>query len=592
MFQIHVYNSSDILVAVLDRDECDATIFREINAGWSINVVYPIPVLDTYADKSAYFLASGAYLKVVNLDDSTDLETFIVEKTSFSDGQDGTLLLTVDGRHKSLVELGSIVINKMYDFQNVTPTFILTTILAYTSYTVGTVTTTAVVNLQIGNETALAALQKLLEITGGEYEVTTALVVNLLSALGTVTNPTKFIHVKRNRNLKFLQQMKYNGGVLNKVFGVGGGEPPATLAGTRHKIGGVSGANNEIIALTHNKFATENDSWNGYFIRMVNGAEADTAFEIVDCTHTATVDTITIVRSGGWGAAFAGVADDQFILEDDAGNQVDYILSTASIAALGTREGVARNTRYTGVYNLIKTSDLSGAYGSGLCADWDKEDTPTVTENTDTDFIINGTKSQKVVVAALPANPQGVSQTVTTVVGKMYKITAWVYVTLGNIYLQVGSYVGDSETVTEAGWKKFEFVGQAAGTTAKISILSSGYDGVTTFYLDSMLVVEDADEAENTSFTVFHDLVDLWKETFDYIYSKKDIQIEYTCNFIDLQKISQNDYPYEEINLGDVLLITDENLDVDQLTARVMEMNYKIFQPELTEFTVNNYTVV
>jgi len=576
-YVLEVYNSSDVKVAMLDGAECEVKIKRVINGEWSITVNYPVPLKDSTLNKISYFTATGAKVKLIDNDDSTDYQTFYVSDTEEVDNPDGTVSLMVMGEHESIEDLSKDIVTATLDFKEQTPTVILTKLLTYsTVYSEGTVEPTALVSLYISYESVMSAIQKLITASGGEYDIDVInSEVDLLDALGSTT---KYIHIKKGRNLKTLRRQRFAGDELNTIYGVGGGDPPVTMAGARHIVSSVAGQD---VFATHAKLVPEDDIWNtDYQVEFDTGADKGNTFTISDCANLTDEDKLTLV-----GDISAVVAGDKFHLEKVSDNsEVDFITSTALSSA---KSGVYKNTAYRDVINEAISADFSGTYdGGGLCENWTNESVATLAENTTADYITYGTKSQKVTVSA--GTDKGVSQTIVTVADKMYRIIVWVYIDTGDVKIQVGAnYVTAIKNGTDhPGWQKFDFKGKASGTTMKVQVLGDFNAVDSVFYLDSILVTED--RQESMSFTPNHDLLELWFEVYDKIIERQGIQIEYRCSFVDLEKMLPNDYIYEEITLGDSVIISDEELNISEITARIEEINYMPFRPEHTQFTVRS----
>lgn len=574
-YVLEVYDSSDAKVAILDSAECEVKIKRVINGQWSITVNYPVPLKDSALNKITYFTADGAKVKIVDTDDAMDYHIFYVSDTEEVDNPDGTVSLMVTGEHESIEDLSKEIITDTLDFQEQPPTVILTKLLTYsTTYSDGTIEPTAPVSIYVSYESVLSAIQKLIEACGGEYDIDAVnSEVDLLDALGSTT---KYIHVKKGRNLKSLRRTRYAGDEISKLYGVGGGDPPVTMAGTRHIVSSIDGQN---LLATHAKLVPEDDIWNtDYQVEFDTGAEKGNTFVISDCQNLTVEDILTLT-----GDISAVAAGDKFHLEDTSDNEIDFIDSTPLSTA---KEGVYKNTVYRDVINEIVTADFTGTYdGGGLCENWTNEGAATLAENTDTDYITYGTKSQKVTVDA--GADKGVSQTFDTDSDKMYRVIVWVFITSGDVKVQVGDYVTAIKNGTDyPGWQKFDFKGKNTKRSLKIQILGDENSGNSVFYVDSILVTED--RQESLSFTPNHDLLELWFEVYDKIIDRQGIQIEYRCTFIDLQKMMPTEYIFEEITLGDSVIISDEELNISEITSRITEINYMPFRPEHTQFTVTS----
>ena len=102
--------------------------------------------------------------------------------------------------------------------------------------------------------------------------------------------------------------------------------------------------------------------------------------------------------------------DDIIEIQDSQGNPVDYLRNKDSEDNYGIIEDVYIDETYEDVENLAgpeRISTLSGTYTNGLAEGWQKVGgvSVTVSENTNSAFVIHGSKSQHVVVNSVTATP-------------------------------------------------------------------------------------------------------------------------------------------------------------------------------------------
>jgi len=572
-YSVDILNSAGAKVAALDASECTVRIRQIINGEWSLTLFYVIPQHDSQGfDKSGYLRAWGARVRVIDIDDSTDYQTFVVTSSEESDKEDGTVVLEVSAEEDLLWSMNTEIVEATYDFIDVTPTYALTQILSHSSLALGTCGPTAPITVYISYDTVLAAITKIAKAAGGEYSVSeSGSTVSLAAALGSTT---KYLHIEPERNLKEIRLLRYSRDVVNKAFGVGGGVPPTTMAGARHVVKSIS---TDTITVDSNKLVPQDDSWNtDYQIRMKTGTAAGNAYAISDCTAGAANDIVVATGSGAGGVA----AGDKFVIEDSGDNEVDFIRAAASIASYGTIEAMHKNPLLRDTVNLLETPSLDGTYGAGLCEDWTKVGAPTVTENTTATYIKYGIKSQRI---QSTGDAQGIYQDAVTVATEDYRVTVWVYITSGTIAVTIGSAVLTAKTAV--GWNKFDARGTAAGATTRITIHQSGA-GTADFYVDAVMLTKDSLDVRN--YVDNCDQLLLWHETYDAMINKLEPVVEYVCRFVDLYKMAPNEYPHDGIDLGDTVTITDSRLSLSATAARVKELNWDPFQPERTEHLVSN----
>jgi len=357
--------------------------------------------------------------------------------------------------------------------------------------------------------------------------------------------------------------------VVNKAFGVGGGEPPATLRGIRHIVKSFS---DPVITVEGNQVVVADDDWIGFKVKFITGTEAGNSFAITDSVAGTTDDTLTV--SGSPSAA----ADDKFEIVDGSDNQIDFVQTGAA-----DKQGVFQDTNAFDVTNEVLTPDLSGVYTGGLCENWTKEGAGSVTENTDLDFVTYGTKSQ---LMGGSADGHGVSQIVNTVVDEYYSIFVLINVQSAATRLDVVAGTKGYRIVAAAGTGlqtlKVENV-RAEFSTITISVKQDGAGTMFT-YLDSAQVSlgEIAQE-----FTSNQRQVGLWNDTHDFVKEKKDGRVTIVGRFVDLNRIDPVSFPFSKVNIGDKVKVIDDDLGIDQLLT-VAELNDNIFQPERSQTIISN----
>jgi hypothetical protein len=469
-------------------------------------------------------------------------------------------------------------------FSNATVTTVIQAILGvidnpkYSSwYMSGSIAPTDTISITISWETVLSALQRVLALCNAEYDLDEATsLINIYKTMGAANS----VFLRSDKNIKSLQVTYFNRDVINKMFGVGGSQPPSTIAGARHVVSAYNDATG-LLTVSGNKLVPENDSWNtDYEVYFVTGAEAGNAFTITDSAHTTTNDTLTI------DTAQTIAIGDKFVIRTTGHVEVDFIRAGASITAYGTVEGVYKNGAFAGGTNLVETPDLSGAYAGGagdnLCADWTKEGTPTIDENTTADYFKYGTKSQRV---QGDADLEGVSQVVTVTANRYYRVLVNAYITSGTVKVTASDGTNTIPvSKTGTGWQRYEIFEKFVATSLTVKILQDGA-GTSDFYVDSVQATEGA---MNYSFNSNCDSLDLWHETFDKLITVKDPPIEYRASFVDLYAMEPGSYPYDQVSLGDTLIIYDSTLDISNVTARLKEIRKDEFNLERTEHTISN----
>lgn len=313
-----------------------------------------------------------------------------------------------------------------------TPLTHMTQILSATSWTVGTVTPTAAVNMEYDYhsvmEDLLALRERASEAAGAEYDLEFTATPGgartvSLKVVG-VTSPVASIQYAKN-----LLNLSYENPIAeyNVVYGRGGEGSkgiPMTIGTATHRITAIAG---NTITLDSRKVVSSNGTWNtAYSLEKPDGSLTDITDSIKPASGN---DQLTLASAGGL------AVDDAVRIVGTTGTDVDIVWDKASVDAGIHRIGHFQDSNASDVFNLLgpaRFSTLSGAYAAGKCEGWDLVGSPTLTENTDALYIKNGTKSQKVVVGTFAGVPSFASVA-----------TSGDYANLLGTYTYKASYVTD-----------------------------------------------------------------------------------------------------------------------------------------------------
>lgn len=276
---------------------------------------------------------------------------------------------------------------------------------------------------------------------------------------------------------------------------------------------------------------------------------------------------------------------------------LDYIDADDFDASENNYVGVYHNPDLEDIENLIPAAshpDLSGTYASGLCTGWAKIGTPAVSENTDGQYIEHGTKSQKVVTGT----GEGVSVSLT--VPADTELVGWVHLyiealdpgavvevkwTDGSAVFYNGDGLGDV-----GGFYSEERRGLRFTTTvplvdeASVDLEITTVFGGGTFYVDAALV------SANTEFRKFviGDMADvLYNETAAELEKKKDPEVTYVADALDLFEIDRRKWPNYQIRLGDTVPVEDSRLSIAAV-QRIKKRIWDVIHHENTTFEVGN----
>lgn len=574
---VEIINNSGAKVAQLSESECSCSIVRTINKEWSITLAYNVP--PTGQSKLEHFSLWGVKARVTNTSDPTDYQTFSLNQPEYKRGGDGSVVVLCVGEHISIATMRNEIINTEIDFQQATISNILSRVLGYSSYDVGTASTDTRVSLKVSYESVLSAISKIIDLTGYEYTINES--TGLLS-ISSQIGSNNYVRIKSGRNTISVSRKIINSNVANKVYGVGGGSPPVTIAGARHEVYSVVG---QVVTIKNNSVVSDNDTWNGYYAYVATGNLAGQNYQITDCSHGLIRDTITL-----FGSITNLESGDMIVICSAANTPVDYINSLQSQSLYGVIKGVYKNQQYGSITNNVKSSDFDDTYTNGLCNNWSIVGSTTVYENTSQLYIKYGEKSQRLINTG---TNNGITQEVSVVSGSYYTVFANVYIVSGVAALictidSTSYYVSNESGVT--GWQTLKFEGVYANNVSTVDVSFRSFDAAE-YFIDSVAVIESVLNENGTiddrKYIKNCEQTDLWAETFNYLQANKYPKVEYTANFVDLYKLDPINYCFDSVNIGDTVLISDEKIGISNIPARITEVRYSPFRPELTEHKIS-----
>lgn len=345
-----------------------------------------------------------AFARIVELYNAVDLEivkAFRIIKKRFK--HDGSRYYTEVLCEGLKYDLNKMVYSFSGNIVNQTPTTHITSILTGTGWSVGTITPTSTITIGYDYDTVLGALDKVRQAAieaGVTYDLgfrTKPYYVDL-KLVGNQSSTATIEYKKNLKNLEFEQSIPE----ATRIFALGGpgtSGTPMTLQNHTHVITGISGG---VLTLDSPRVAGGNDDWNGYDVMNVATLVQDA---ITDTETTTPYDKITVGNPGFFSTGSK-------VRIQESGGSTDsgvlYVRDKATVDLYGNRDMVFRDETYDDVLNLIgpyASSALSGTYTAGLCEGWTKIGSPTVAENTNAAYVINGSKSQQVTVAAFSTTP-------------------------------------------------------------------------------------------------------------------------------------------------------------------------------------------
>jgi hypothetical protein len=290
-------------------------------------------------------------------------------------------------------DLSTQIHNAAEEIIEQTPVTHLTKILTGSGFTVGTVTPTDRVSIVYSYNTRLFDLEQVRQKTDYDLVINENKSVDL-EVQGSSTGAS----IRFRRNLSSIRRTvdRLQANIMYGLGGEGNTKQVMTIADATHRITNIAGT---VLTLDSRKIVSSNDSLNGFYVQ-----KPDNTFTLINDSIKQT--------SGNDQLDVASVVDlavgnpIKIRTAASAVSRLEYVPDAASRTAYGDVEGVYRNESIPEIFNLVgpfASSALSGTYTSGLCEGWSEIGDPVTTENTNVAFIKNGTKSQKVVVAAIAA---------------------------------------------------------------------------------------------------------------------------------------------------------------------------------------------
>jgi len=521
------------------------------------------------ADKFSLVTAENTFIRLVNASDSTDKRTYRL--TSVEESR-------IDGRHalqcegaRIWADMGREIYEGWHPFKNIQVKTIVAELLGSSAFQIKSggsaeSDTTIIEALDFAYTTVLEAMQRIAEKADLEIEIdesTSPESIDLKTR--GASNNTRFEY---GINTSGMARRFRRAEVVNKVYPVGGGSPPATCKGALFEVYSISTAT---ITVAGNKCISSDDTYNTYKIKMVTGGDAGTSFTINDTTRGSSGDDDTIVLSTTPGSVSAG---DLFMFTDASGNELDFVPDAVSQAAYGTFDGVVRDQQFEEIRTLITPGFMDGTYASGLHDGWTKTGTPTVAEETGIDYIQHGSASQHVTAAS---DTHGIYYDVSLDSSDYYSCAVNLNVVSGSVLVKITT-TGSTGAVeyknqggtSGTGWLTVELEGlPIEGATATLTIQATG--GAAEFYVDA---VSFTGTQQTRQFVRENGARELYRMAFDYLDENDAPMVEYDLpNALDLYAIDSTKYPFYDVSVGDTVTVIDPGMSL-AASVRVLSLGY------------------
>ena len=573
---IDIYNGTT-KVAQLSNNECSCIITRNLNGVRNLELEYVSPKLMSKAE----FLETDYIIKIYNTKDETTEDFKIITITDERKGNG--VLYKIHAEFLMQVVTNNEILDTNLNLTNYTVEDALTKVLEYSTYSASTTSAdypTTTINLELDYTTVLFAIQEICKLSNGFYTLNGS-TISIKSSSGS----NNYVRIETGLNAKsFSRQTNYSE-IKNKIFGTGNGKPLMNLTDTPHKAISFTdlGGGELKIQLNENSIP-EDDIYNGFKIRWITGNKhsSSSTYPITDSSESDDWLQVTSPLSGMTGGEY-------FIILDSSGNSINYV-HTGS----GDKEAILQNSGKSLITNYARNTKLTEYDAvSHLADEFEKVNLPALSENTDTDYIEQGDRSQKVVCTSGGTKYQGIKQYIITSDSNTYwSISIRVYITSGVFYFGLTEDIDTGYVIksTSTGWKtlKIENILDADGL---FYIYAFGEYNATSadnsvFYIDH-IQVEKSKEAHR--FTSFSEVNDLWRECVVYAKKYKTGRIIYNINFYDLYRYDSGKYSHLKVDLGDTVTVYDEKLSI-QTELKVVGQTEDIFNPIKIENILSNDT--
>jgi hypothetical protein len=253
------------------------------------------------------------------------------------------------------------------------------------------------------------------------------------------------------------------------------------------------------------------------------------------------------------------------------------------------------------VRNRVANPQLNGTYASGLAPNWNVIGTPVNpgTENTDALYTRRGGKSQKVETRTGDAGLYCDTINIAPSANRPYfsgYVTFWLVsgavrvelldVTNGRRYPTNDD--GRAYTTKRGVWVDLGVAGidlyKEGCTQIQIHIVSDADGADTIFYLDSAQITQSAGQLP---FYPGDGALELWKAANDELILRGVPRTTVNIDIVDLTRIDDSIWPYDDLDLGDVVRVVDDDLDVS-VTTRLVELSRNHLIPGTTRVQLSN----
>ena len=466
----------------------------------------------------------------------------------------------------------------------------------------------------------LENLRRLADVVDGSLVFNDDLTVDLLVRKSLTGTPDAVFHSRKN--LLDLDVMEDCSRLASKLYALGGGTQRMTLAGAWHPVEEITGTLSVSVKAyflaPSNASLSSAGGWT-YYVRFRGDTNSFlvTSF-VAESAGAGNPDRLLVA---GPILLPASADSNQIMLLVDRGDgagivPLDHLVDYDAYTEVGWLDGCIDEGDLAYVDNLMfdpffsrlayasgkhpNLTDTAAYVGSGAPA-------AVFTENTDIQFIQNGSSSQKVVTAGYGS---GCFFTVDTSVADdpdHWSVKLLIYLEGGEISVDVTE--GDWSSgaagnrgnvwppdnaqairIANVGWHTIELTGLKTerGHSHAVWIYQRGDVGqVATFYLDSVSVEPTASLSDG--WIEGSTRRQLWVKAYHELRRRRIPVLSYECEVADLGARQPDRYPYDSIAIGNVAAFEDPALGVTD-AAWIKRIERDHLNPVETSLVVQTYT--
>lgn len=424
----------------------------------------------------------------------------------------------------------------------------------------GTVTPSVVVSLAIADGSPLTVLRALVVACGAAGAPCELTVVRNSTVGYQISLPTRIgsaaplPDIRTAKNILTAERQRSREDLVTVVYPTIAGAP--ALPYVYWRVIAVSGSDIELRAAESNAAAIAiDDQLVGSYLEN----DAGTKTQITD--SVAATSTVTVASTAGY-----SVGEWCRVVADAAG--VDFVRLTVPGADVKVGKFEAEGDLIT---NIVNNPFLSRWTGSASLppVGW-QSSAGIVSRNANPTYIRRGLYSMRLQYAA----PGIIARTDTVNVvpgrGTTYSAKFTAYVAAGTLGVWLYNQVGTNLATTSVGtgWHEIEFTGINVGAATGLYLYCSSGVGTADTYVDSAQITWGAAQSawaqgSNPSLA--------WTRANMALVENSTIPTRFTLTVADLERWAPGDFPYDRLEIGAVLQITETELGITQ-TARILEI--------------------